>query len=205
MTVLRHFLYIFAWVFIPFCAFTQDEWKLHKEQDNVKLYTKNVGKTKLLQFKLETTSNNDLDDIYNIILDIENMNKWYDKVESVKLLKRNSETEAIYVLEYGIPLPFENRVSTVKGNMFFDRKNGILKVTTEYHPYQLSAPFSKMALIKILKSSWEVTSLIGGGIRIIHSGYMDPGGNIPIWLTNEGVTSGPFKTIRNLKKLLKAS
>lgn len=191
---------------IPFYCFLQEEWKLYKVQDNVTLWTKNLKGSKLLQFKLETTSKNDLEDMYNIILDIENMNKWYDKVKSVKLLKRNSESEAIYLLEYAIPLPFENRISTVKGNMFYDRENGVLKVNTEYHPYELQTiANNKMPLIKLLKSSWEITNIKGGGIKIIHSGYMDPGGNIPIWLTNEGVTSGPFKTIRNLKKLLKES
>ena len=191
---------------IPFYCFLQEEWKLYKVQDNVTLWTKNLKGSKLLQFKLETTSKNDLEDMYNIILDIENMNKWYDKVKSVKLLKRNSESEAIYLLEYAIPLPFENRISTVKGNMFYDRENGVLKVNTEYHPYELQTiANNKMPMIKLLKSSWEITNIKGGGIKIIHSGYMDPGGNIPIWLTNEGVTSGPFKTIRNLKKLLKES
>lgn len=196
-----------AFLFLLFSlnVLTQDEWKLHKVQDNSSLWTKNLNNSRLLQFKLETTASNNLEEIYNIILDVENMSKWYDKVKSVKLLKRNSETEAIYLLEYEIPLPFENRISTVKGNMFFDRKSGIIKVNTEYHPYLLSGSVSKMPLITILKSTWEITSLKSGGIRIVHSGYMDPGGNIPVWLTNEGVTSGPFKTIRNLKKLLKAS
>ncbi len=202
----RHILNIFIFIMIPFYCFLQEEWKLYKVQDNVTLWTKNLKGSKLLQFKLETTSKNDLEDMYNIILDIENMNKWYDKVKSVKLLKRNSESEAIYLLEYAIPLPFENRISTVKGNMFYDRENGVLKVNTEYHPYELQTiANNKMPMIKLLKSSWEITNIKGGGIKIIHSGYMDPGGNIPIWLTNEGVTSGPFKTIRNLKKLLKES
>lgn len=190
---------------IPFYCFLQEEWKLYKVQDNVTLWTKNLKGSKLLQFKLETTSKNDLEDMYNIMLDIENMNNWYDKVKSVKLLKRNSESEAIYLLEYTIPLPFENRISTVKGNIFYDRENGVIKVNTEYHPYDLQTIANKMPIITLLKSSWEITSIKGGGIKIIHSGYMDPGGNIPIWLTNEGVTSGPFKTIRNLKKLLKDS
>lgn len=205
MMILTQNIMAFLFLLISLNAITQDEWKLHKVQDNSTLWTKNLNNSRLLQFKLETTANNNLEEIYNIILDVENMSKWYDKVKSVKLLKRNSDTEAIYLLEYGIPLPFENRVSTVKGNMFFDRKNGIIKVNTAYHPYQLSGSVSKMPLITILKSTWEITSLKSGGIKIVHSGYMDPGGNIPVWLTNEGVTSGPFKTIRNLKKLLKAS
>jgi hypothetical protein len=31
---------------------------------------------------------------------------------------------------------------------------------------------------------------------------MNPGGNVPVWLTNESITSGPPKTLSGFKKMM---
>lgn len=193
-----------CFIYFPLASYSQDEWTFYKTQDAVSLWIKDVPGSKLSQFKLETTVRSNLASFYRILHDVENMSAWYDKVKSVRLLKKLSDTEAIYLLEYNLPFPFENRVSTVKGSMIFDRQSNLVRIITEYYPYEIPESFQGKPVINIIKSYWEVTDNKNGTIKIIHSGYMDPGGNIPVWLTNEGVTSTPFKTIRNLKKLLKA-
>ena len=87
----------------------------------------------------------------------------------------------------------------------YNKTSGKLTVYTNYNPFTVPSNKSKMFLIKDIASSWEVTKLDDGKIEILHSGHMNPGGNIPKWLINEGVSSGPVKTIKAFKKKLGVS
>lgn len=186
-------------------TYGQQDWQLKKEQNNIKLWIKSLEGSKLLQFKAETYIKADLEVLYSVMRNVESMHKWYDKVKKVVLLKKNSDSEGIYLLEYGLPLPFENRVSTLKGSISFDKIKGLIKVNSDYHIFKIPELYQDYPLISQIKSSWEIESVTNGMVRIVHSGYMNPGGNIPLWVINESVTSAPIKSLTNLKKLLKVN
>lgn len=192
-----------AFLIILNSSFVQKDWQLQSNENGIKLWTKNLDGSKLLQFKAETILKSDLEPLYHAMRDVEKMHTWYDKVKKVILLKKINETEGIYLLEYGLPMPFENRVSTLKGTIDYDKSKGNIKVTTNYFPFKIPEKYSDYPLIATIKSAWEIESQNNGFVKITHSGYMDPGGNIPLWLTNESVTTGPIKSLKNLKKLLK--
>lgn len=186
----------------PLNLYGQKDWKLIKTEDDIQLWIKNLEGSDLKQFKLQTTFKKELKSVYLLIRDVENMHLWYDKVQSVKLLKKISDNEAIYMLGYDLPFPFEDRISTVKGSMKFDEKGGKIFVNTDYFQTELPEDKKHMSLITKIKSSWEISEGKKGEILITHAGYMDPGGNVPKWLVNEGLTSGPLKTIKSMKKIL---
>ncbi|MBP6567686.1 MAG: hypothetical protein KA270_10995 [Saprospiraceae bacterium] len=186
----------------PLNLYGQKDWKLSKTEDDIQLWIKNLEGSDLKQFKLQTTFKKELKSVYLLIRDVENMHLWYDKVQSVKLLKKISDNEAIYMLGYDLPFPFEDRISTVKGSIKFDEKGSKIFVNTDYFQTELPEDKKHMSLITKIKSSWEISEGKKGEILITHAGYMDPGGNVPKWLVNEGLTSGPLKTIKSMKKIL---
>ena len=202
--IFSRFLFLAALLGCTEYTFAQKDWTEQKNKEGVKLWTKDLGKGELRQFKLETTLTSEMDKIYTCMRDVINMHTWYDRIEKVVLLKSISDNEATYLIEYSIPFPFENRVSTIKGSLDYDAAKGELKVQTEYYPYSIPDKYRSYSLVTTIKSNWVFTSISKQQVQVTHSGYMDPGGNIPVWLTNEGLTSGPFKTIKNFKKALKA-
>lgn len=189
-------------IFISTMFSAQVDWQLFKTDALYSIWLKDVPKTKIKQFKLKTTLKEDISTLYNVMKDVEKMNLWYDKVKSVKLLNKISENEAIYLLEYDLPFPFEDRISTIKGIIDYDLKAGIIKVSTSYYPYTIPKDKNHLLTIKKIASSWEIQKLSNGNVNITHTGYLDPGGNIPIWLINEGVSSGPLKTLEGLRKYI---
>jgi len=195
----------FASLFLSTSALGQKDWQISSDDDNIMLWTKDYPNSEIKQFKLKTTISADFDKVYNLLKDVENMHLWYDRVNSVTLLQKTSSNEGIYLLEYGLPFPFENRIATIRGTIDYNKISGRLIVNTSYHPFKVPINKSEMLLIKSIGSTWEVTKLANGKIEIIHSGHMNPGGNIPKWLINEGVTSGPIKTIKAFKKKLGVS
>ncbi len=203
--------YIFISVFNILCIFlavnlsAQKDWQISSNSDNITLWTKDYPNSEVKQFKLKTIIKADFDKVYALLKDVENMHLWYDRVNGVTLLQKISPNEGIYLLEYGLPFPFENRIATIRGVIDYNKTSGKLTVYTNYNPFTVPSNKSKMFLIKDIASSWEVTKLDDGKIEILHSGHMNPGGNIPKWLINEGVSSGPVKTIKAFKKKLGVS
>ncbi|MBC7884271.1 MAG: hypothetical protein H7X99_02270 [Saprospiraceae bacterium] len=180
---------------------TQKDWTVYTVKGGITLWTKDYPGSVVKQFKLKTVVKKDIQTAYRVLKDVEHMNLWYDRVNSVKLLKKISENEGIYLLEYGLPFPFENRISTINGKLDFNARTGKLVVQTNYINHKVPSEKSNMVLINEISSSWEVTKLADGEIEIIHSGHMNPGGNIPLWLINDGVTSGPIKTMKAFIKM----
>lgn len=184
-------------------SFSQKDWTLDTSKDGISIYTKDTPNSDIKQFKLVTTIKSDIKKVYELLRNVEGMHLWYDKIKSVQMLQKISDNEGVYLLEYSLPFPLKNRVSTVKGKMDFDKKAGIIKVNTTYQAFAIPANMKDLLLITKIWSSWEITTLPTGELSIIHMGSMDPGGNIPTWLVNDGVTTGPIKTINAFKSLLK--
>lgn len=196
---------ILIYLFLSICSLSvhaQKDWKLHSKENNTELWIKNVPNSELKQFKIQTTIKKDILSLYRMMKDVQNMHLWYDKVKSVNLLKKINEAEAIYLLEYDLPFPFEDRISTIKGSIMMDAKNTSFKVHTDYHPYEVPKDKKDLLLITELSSSWEVSIGKNNELIVMHTGYMNPSGNIPKWLINDGVTSGPKKTIKNMIKYI---
>lgn len=196
-------LFIINCIFLSKSLSAQTEWKLHKSDSVYKIWLKEINGSNIKQFKLQTTIKENLATLYKIMKDVENMNIWYDKVKNVKLLHKISDNEAIYLLEYDLPFPFEDRITTIKGNIIYDEVSGLIKVKTTYHPYPIPKNKAHLFIINKISSSWEIRKISESNVSIIHSGYMDPGGNIPEWLVNDGLASGPLKTLEMLRKYAK--
>jgi hypothetical protein len=181
----------------------QNDWVLESNTEGISLWTKDSPGSKIKQFKLKTTIESDIESAYHLLRDIEKMSNWYDRIKEVKLIKSINEDEGIYLLEYSLPFPFENRITTVKGSIDYNPIGKKLGVNTMY--FESSIPKEKAGLVKVLKiwSSWEITTKTNNQLEIIHMGSMDPSGNIPQWLVNDGVLTGPIKTIKAFKKQLK--
>jgi len=200
-TLKVYFIIVYIFISTSICA--QTEWKLHKSDSVNKIWLKDIKGSNIKQFKLQTTIKENLATLYKIMKDVETMNSWYDKVKNVKLLDKISENEAIYLLEYDLPFPFEDRITTIKGSIIYDKINGLINVKTTYYPYPIPKDKVHLLVVSKISSSWEIRKISESNASIIHSGFMDPSGNIPEWLINEGVTSGPLKTLDNLRKYAK--
>ena len=57
--------------------------------------------------------------------------------------------------------------------------------------------------MKYFVGSWEVTSLPGNRLKIVQQVVTSPGGNVPDWLVNIGLTEDPYKIFKALRSLLK--
>jgi hypothetical protein len=55
--------------------------------------------------------------------------------------------------------------------------------------------------IEISQGSWIFKKIDDNRVEVIHQFMSDPGGNIPKWIVNMFIVSGPYKTLENLKEI----
>jgi len=60
-----------------------------------------------------------------------------------------------------------------------------------------------MVRVTILDARWTFTPLPGGILDAVYIAKSDPGGNIPVFLTNMFLDRGPIQTIINMREMLK--
>lgn len=201
MNMRKTILLVFGMFFLGVLS-GQPSWEVYKKTIEYTIWLKNVPGQELKQFKKEAMISGDIQTAYKILKDVQNMHLWYDKVKKVSLLKTISDHEGIYLLEYDLPFPFEDRIATVKGKIDMAADKNSFTVETKNYPFPIPTDKQKMELITTIYSSWKISEINNTQIKIIHEGYMNPGGNVPVWLTNESITSGPPKTLSGFKKMM---
>lgn len=192
---------ISAYILLVVSAYTQDDWKKIKTEEGITVWTKDVKGSEVKQFKAKAKFDVKLSNIVAALRDVERMHLWYGRVKSVKVLDVLSDSEAIYLLEYMLPLPFKNRYSTLKGVMKFDPQKKLAKIETGYIDYSHKMK-EKGPLITRIRSLWELEGHDDGTVSVTHEGFLDPGGNVPIWAINKDVVESPLKSLKALKQFL---
>jgi len=178
----------------------QSDWELQRDKHEIKVWTKDYPGSSFKQFKAQTRIRTSLENVVAVFLDIENMGLWYDRVEHVKLVKRISDMEGTYIIDFELPWPVANRISAVRATLEYlpDERKVIVK--TQYEPGIVED--SETLIVTDIQSEWILEDENNGYISIYHTGYMNPSGSLPAWLANTGVKDGPIETLMGLREIL---
>ena len=185
---------------LPILSFSQSKWEIQRDNGNIKVWTMNYPDSDFKQFKAEVKLKADLENVVALLIDIENMNLWYHRIESVELVSKISETEGTYKIDFDLPWPIANRVSTVRSRLLHDTITNVIKIFTKFEP---NIPIeSESILVNDIISEWILTPERDGYLNIFHSGYLEPAGSLPAWIMNLGVKDGPINSMTSLVALL---
>ena len=198
---MKYYLVIlFAICFLP--AFTQTDWELRKDEDNIKVYTKKKEGYSIKASKVITVMETTLPVLVAIMMDAENFYKVVPTSKSSKLLKKVSENEFIYYVATKAPWPVSDRDGVYSMNFSQDPNTKTVKIKVgnipDFYPVQddhIRVPASE--------GLWQFKPLGNGKVEIIYESVADAGGSIPAWLANSSVVNIPFGTIENLRELVK--
>lgn len=181
-------------------TFCQTDWELQKDENGIKVWTKDYPDSKFKQFKATAKFKTELKNVVAVFLDIENMGVWYDRVEEVTLVKKFSEMEGTYKIDFGLPWPVKDRISAVRATLSHDPGTNVVTVKTKYEKGIIEE--SEDLVVTDIHSEWTLTPTEDGYVEIFHKGYMHPAGSLPAWIANSGVKDGPVKTLTALKEVL---
>jgi len=174
-----------------------NEWKLVKNKDGIKAYTRYVEGSDIKKVKCVTNVKTKLSSLVSLLKDVSHQNKWMYNCINTKILRTVNDTEYYFYTLSNAPWPVNRR--DIVTHTTIKQENNTKKVIffAEGLPKYLKEN-KGIVRIKTLKSKWEFTPQKNGTVNVIFYLQIDVGGSVPTWAMNIAIAEGPFQTVKNL-------
>lgn len=174
-----------------------DEWKLEKDDNGVKIYTKKIKDHKLKAFKGYTIVKSSPEELLNVIRDVERYPQWMSHIAETYIVEQVNNDELYVYSESSVPWPFSNRDIVTHSLLYWKDEKAFVEMTgvPDFIP-------KNKGIVRIpgSKGLWIFTPIGSDETEIIYEFQGDPGGSIPGWIANMFIVDGPFKTLTNLRE-----
>jgi hypothetical protein len=135
-----------------------------------------------------------------VLADVPALPEWIVRMTQARLLRRDADREAWVYGRYHMPYPFLDR-DAVLHSRITPEPGGAVVVDTRAVPGFLPEAHRTVRLTN-MQSTWRLTPLAGGAVKIELWGQGDPGGYVPPVLFNYNLPDEPAQTFRNLRHML---
>ncbi|HMZ33938.1 MAG TPA: hypothetical protein PKX89_04460 [Chitinophagales bacterium] len=183
-------------------TFAQENWKLEKDKNGIKVWNRKVAGTAIKEFKVSTIINTSTEKMLAFLKNTAKYDQWMYKVDegSVKVLKRVSDND--YYTYMTISAPFIKTRETIT-HMTFNSQDakGAILINLEAAPNLLPLN-DKYVRIPKMKAYFKIVPLGNGQIELIHQALGSSGGNIPEALINLTSVDCPFYMFTKIKSMI---
>ncbi len=185
-----------------FTLVAQNDWKLSKDNNGIKVYSKKEDDAKFKSVKVVCDIEGTIDKLITVLKNISNNKNWVYNTKQSYIIKNVTGNEIIYYEETGLPWPLNNRDVVI--NMRFNRDDVHKTLTIEANGLQ-GQPEVKKGNVRLgyFKGIWQITTKDSKHINITYLLTIDPGGSVPAWAYNLFLSTGPYNTFNNLAEQLK--
>lgn len=186
---------------IPLVNFSQNEWKLKKNQNNIKIYTRSVENINFDEYKASITLETSINAVLTELLDAPNYTDNHETGISY-YVKSISDNQHVFYAHKKLPWPIKDRdvITLLTVEKLSNKK---IKLSLESLPEALPEK-DKTIRVKTLMGHWLLEEK-DDKTMITQQLYIDPQGSLPAFVVNNLLIKGPFKTFSELKETIKAS
>lgn len=182
----------------------QQGWKLAKQENGIKVYTRTLANSDYPEFRGEMNINANIDELLTFINDGKHCSTW--RYKCIKML--NLSDGYIYRLST-LPWPFSNRYTVMKSQTRFNQQNNsyTIELTNikrsklpQHIQRQLPEPGDTVQM-RYSDGYWQFKlSPAQHTIHITYQMHGDADAALPSELTQLGIINSAFITLSNLKK-----
>jgi hypothetical protein len=204
-------------IIFPFCIFILfplfsladlGDWVLKKNENGIEVYTRYAENSRLKEVRTVTEVKSSLSAIVALLLDVKNYPNWIYSCSEASTLNVINDHEVYHYQVTHLPWPLSNRDLIWHFNIEQAETTKIVAITNQSEPEYIPEKKS-IVRVKHVQSSYRLTPLTEGKVKVEFELFVDPGGNIPAWLINANIVTAPYKTtvamIRQLPTYQKAS
>lgn len=184
-----------------FCSvhtYAQSEWKLAKNSDGIKVYTRTVEGSPIKEFKAKVTIKARAVEIAQIVVDVADYPEWYPDVMGAKVIERVSKYEILAYYRVDLPWPATDRDAVVSFLLDMDESKKNIKVTSKAKD-GVKEEFAGVIRLKEATGYWTFKEH-DGVTDVVYQMQADPGGSLPTWIINMFIEDGPHKTMKALRE-----
>jgi hypothetical protein len=179
-----------------------DGWELRRESDGVRVFTRDSSIPGLKTVRAETVV--PVDDPYVILAllaDLEAAVELMDTVSFVEELECAEAGSNCVHMVLDMPWPVQDRDVAAVATMLHDEKNRRFILVLTGRPGLIPVD-GRYLRVPSFDSTYTLSYGAGAGVHVIFESTVDPGGSIPAWVMNYGITRMPVNTLTNMRRLV---
>jgi hypothetical protein len=194
-------LLIFITTLLLFTSGFSDDWKLVKEEKNIKVFIRKPDNSKYEQIRIISKTQSQLSEIVNALEDVNHHKDWVYATEESYIINKTDVSNFDYYVTIDMPFPVKDRDLVIRYKRTQDPNSKVVTINSVSAP-GIKAEVKSLVRIKEFETSYKLTPLENGWVEIDYFLTADPGGSLPAWVVNLVTTKGPLETMRSLFVLL---
>ncbi|WP_291858273.1 START domain-containing protein [Marinilabilia sp.] len=174
----------------------EDGWQLRKNEDGIKVYTKEKEDTHIYMYKVVTKISVKPEVVYRQVVDFRENLQYMKSVDSIRFLEHQKDRRYINYMRLKMPWPVKNR-EMVTEMLVTKGQNGIFIESNDLPEYLPKNPGT--VRIEDFNEKWTIKEGINQNeSQITVTGWVDVGGSIPVWVVNLFIVNTPFRFISGI-------
>ncbi len=175
-----------------------NEWELRKDKNGIKVFTRINANSSIVEYKAVTTTHTEISNLIAIINNVENYPGWLANCESASVIENINDSLRIDYLKTDVPWPMDDRDVVLEYRIISNNGEHYEAIMTAIP--EVIAEKENIVRIKNARGKWVFKKNDESTIEITYQFYGDPEGDIPLWIINMFIVSGPYETLLDLKK-----
>ena len=176
-----------------------EPWKLEKDKNDVKVYTRHVDGYEIKEFKATSIIEAPMEDILAVVIDAEHYAEWMSNTTSAKTIKMEENGNFLVYYQLSLPWPMKDR-DAISQNQIINGTDSTVIHTILLPDYLPEDP--KLIRMKVANGGWIIKRLADNRCHLTYQFVADPMTKVPAWIANLFVVESPYETIFNLKERL---
>lgn len=174
-------------------------WELQLNEDNIKVYTKDIKDSNFKAFRGEVEVDSSLINVVAHHVDLEAMTEWLHDCSESKLVRKVDAHDFYVYQRTSAPWPVSDRDYVIHMNISQNTSDYSVLMTFEAE-IQASENNEDCVPVTQLKGYWRFTPKSLNRVLIEYETSADPAGDLPAWLANSFVVDQPYGTLKKLKQ-----
>ncbi len=180
----------------------QSSWNKVKDKGGIKIFLKSIPDSKFKAFRGVVIIETSIETIMSVFRDIPEHTKLLHLCSNSSQLDRINKFEYITYNVLDAPWPVKDRDSVNHIRMFEDTSANEVTILMEDHQGFFPVQPRRVRVAKF-EGFWEIKPTRNGSVKVVLQMHVEPGGNIPAWISNLAVVVFPYNTLSNLRQIVK--
>lgn len=200
----RFVLMVFAvFVFTAMELHAEEPWKLAKDAEGIKVFTRSVPGSSADEFKGIAEIDAPVEVIVEVFKDIPSFTQWYGFCKEIKLLKHDSENHRVMYFVLKTMGPVKDRDLVMEAFDKFDKQAGTNTIAISALKEELVPIQDKYVRMTDLNATYSMNRLDQDRTHVVYTVKADPAGYIPAFISNIIQKDQPFLTLKGLREMVK--
>ena len=179
--------------------FQTDTWQWVKTVNGISISHLKDNSDGLIGYKCEMVMDQPMKQVEGYLDNLEDYPRWQENMTELKVIEKDNNVICYYYLFSDLPWPVSDREMVIKST------KSSSKGKIEYHNWAINSEYEsgKTGVVRETNAQgyWAIIEISPNRTKVIYSWKGRNSTALPNWLVQEFITTGPLKTMKNLKNL----